>query len=123
MKLQFIEDCYINAYSGSPLNGGQVDLYPVYDQFKINNAINGTYDMSSDIIDGVEYKPIYPGQYYVNLGLWRRQEFDMALRKDVYKAALKINNKTVVYDYNQRNIDKPEDGENGTNNESGQDNE
>lgn len=123
MKLQFIEDCYINAYSGSPLNGGQVDLYPVYDQFKINKEINGTYDMSSDIIDGVEYKPIYPGQYYVNIGLWRRQEFDMALRKDVYKAALKINNKTVVYDYNQRNIDKPEDSENSNNQADGQDNE
>ena len=47
------------------------------------------YDTSSITIAGTEFKPIYPGQLYINLGLWRRQEFDAALRKDIYKAALK----------------------------------
>lgn len=86
-KLQFIEDCYIQAYSGSPFNG-KIDLYSVC-----------------------------PGQLYVNLGLYRRQEFDAAVRKDVYKAALKINNKTVIYSY-----DKRAEQEEGSNNADGNDN-
>ena len=36
---------------------------------------------------------------YVNQGLWRRQEVDLALEKDIYKATVKINGKTEVYDY------------------------
>ena len=117
-KLQFIEDCYIRAFTGSPANQA-IDLYPVYNQFIINakediadaevaNAVD--YDTQTIMTEGVNYKPIYPGQLYVNLGLWRRQEFDARLFKDVYKATLKINNKTVVYDY-----DKRPDEEDGTN--------
>jgi len=46
--------------------------------------------------------PIYDGQYYVNLGLWRRQEANLALRKDVYRAATRINGKTEIYEYDKR---------------------
>ena len=74
-KLQYIEDCKMFAYTGNPF-AGQQDRYPV----------KGTTE------------------YYVNLGLWRRQETDMALRKDVYKAAVKINSKTGVYKYNKREL-------------------
>ena len=105
-KLQFIEDCQIEAYTGSPLRDGRVDTYPVYDQFKINSERNGNYDMTVDVIDGVTYRPIYEGQFYVNLGLWRRQEYDSALRKDVYRATLKINDKTVIYKYDKRTDDE-----------------
>lgn len=82
-KLQFIEDCQIASYTQP--QGGEYDLYPVYDQFTISQ--------------------IYPGQLYVNQGLWRRQEYDSAIRKDVYKAVMKINNKTVVYNYDKRSDD------------------
>ena len=47
----------------------------------------------------IEYKNVYLGQLYINQGLWRRQEADLALQKDIYKAAIKINGKTEVYDY------------------------
>ncbi len=47
----------------------------------------------------ITYKNIYPGQLYINQGLWRRQEVDLALEKDIYKATVKINGKTEVYDY------------------------
>lgn len=47
----------------------------------------------------ITYKNVYPGQLYINQGLWRRQEVDLALEKDIYKAAIKINGKTEVYDY------------------------
>lgn len=105
-KLQFIEDCNIEAYTGSPLNGGKVDTYPVYNQFKINHEKNGNYDDYTPTLGGVKYPPIYTGQFYVNLGLWRRQEFDTALRKDVYGAALKINDKTSIYKYDKRTDDE-----------------
>ena len=94
-KLQFIEDCKMQAYTGSPLEDGAIDLYPVYDDFVIDNK--------KMVIPGVGTKPpIYDGQYYVNAGLWRRQLNNLSLRKDVYRAATKINGKTEVYEYDKR---------------------
>lgn len=90
-KLQFVEDCYIQSYTGSPFTQ-QKETYQTRDKSET-------------------------GQYYINLGLWRRQEFDVALTKDLYKAALKINNKTVVYTYDKRN-----EADGGTNNSNGEDN-
>lgn len=115
-KLQFIEDCYIQAYTGSPFSQ-DMDLYPVYDKFIINEERNGKFDYTIQTYNGEKYYPIYDGQYYVNLGLWRRQEFDNALRKDAYKATLKINDKTVVYNYDKRGNE-----EGGNNEGNGQDN-
>lgn len=100
-KLQFIQDCMIQAYTGS----GSVDTYPVYDEFYLNEISEGQYNMDTITVEGTEYKPIYPGQYYINLGLWRRHEFDAALRKDAYKVGLKINGKTEVYKYDKRTTD------------------
>ncbi len=128
-KLQFIEDCKIKAYTGNLVQGGDKDLYPYYENgmFYINSTSNEvgrgaeiSHDQSDKVVAGKTYKPIYDGQYFINLGLWRRQEFDAALRKDVYRATLKINNKTVVYKYDKRNTNSG-DGE-GTNVSSGSDN-
>ena len=121
-KLQFIEDCYIQAYSGSPFNQNK-DLYPVYNKFKINGETelqdgSVNYDEQTITIAGTSYPVIYPGQFYVNLGLWRRQEYDAAIRKDLFKAAIKINGKTLTYDYDKR----AEENQDGTNNSNGQDN-
>ena len=137
-KLQFIEDCYIQAFSGSPQTQHR-DIYPLFDQFKLNPVINvgengevatgeeidfdpnssidGYFNLTTEIIDGKEYEVLYYGEYYVNLGLWRRQEFDAALRKDVYKATMKINGKTVVYNYDKRAVE-----DEGANNANGKDN-
>mgnify|MGYP005763206159 CR=1 FL=1 len=124
--LQFVEDCKIKAYTGNLVNGGEKDLYPYYDVFYVNSLPNETgrraeyadeYSTEDKVVAGVTYKPIYPGQFFINLGLWRRQEFDAALRKDVYKAALKINSKTVVYNYNKRQVEEA-----GANNANGEDN-
>ncbi len=108
-KLQFIEDCKIQSYTKP--QDGDLDLYPVYDQFKINDRAeyttieqmqNGEYDLNADVFDEVVYSPIYPGQFFVNQGLWRRQEVDLALRKDIAYAATRINGKTEVYTYDKR---------------------
>lgn len=50
----------------------------------------------------VEFKNVYPGQLLINQGLWRRQQADISLRKDVYKATLTVNGKTETYKYNSR---------------------
>ena len=92
-KLQYIEDCKIEAYTASP--SGNIDLYPVYDKFVV--------DTESKEIPGVgTVPPIYNGQFYVNLGLWRRTVNNLALRKDIYRTATRINGKTEVYKYNKR---------------------
>ena len=122
---QFLEDSAIQAYTASQ-GAGEPDLYPVYEQFVINESEEDRkaedpwaveYDTSSITIAGTEFKPIYPGQLYINLGLWRRQELDLALRKDIYKAALKINDKTVIYTYEKR-----AEEEEGANSADGNDN-
>ena len=113
-KLQFIEDCKISSYTQG--QGKNRDLYPVYSKFRINkkngtsyktakDAQNTSYDTKSEVLSGTTYRPIYPGQFFVNQGLWRRQEFDLAMRKDVYRSVMKINNKTVMYKYDKRSSD------------------
>lgn len=111
-KLQFIEDTKIESYTKA-MNASRYDLYPIYDEFVINKTIdmkystaeearNLEYDLTRERIEGVLYRPIYPGQFYVNQGLWRRQEVDIALRKDILYAATRVNGKTEVYEYNKR---------------------
>lgn len=60
-KLQFIEDCKMSALTKSPFNSG-IEYYPTN-----KNATFGT-----DLLTN-----------YINLGLWRRQEFNAQLTKDV----------------------------------------
>ena len=141
--LQFIEDCKINAYTINNMNDAKsYDLYPVYDQFTTyvapggnkypnNSYSNGTHDPNASTYEDhtvrkneqyITFKNIYQGQLFVNCGLWRRQETDMALRKDVYKATLKINDKTVIYNYDKRNLNNG-DGDGTNNGDGNQDNQ
>ena len=53
-------------------------------------------------LTNVTYKNIYAGQLQINLGLWKRPQFDVALKKDVYKATLEVNGKIEVYGYDKR---------------------
>ena len=76
-KLQFIEDCKISSYTQG--QGKNRDLYPVYSKFRINkkngtsyktakDAQNTSYDTKSEVLSGTTYRPIYPGQFFVNQG-------------------------------------------------------
>ena len=84
----------------------RLDTYPVYDNFVFYSDLeqekNGLNISESIEIAEDLYSPIYPGQYYINQGLWRREKNDVALRKDVYRAATKINGKTEIYEYDKR---------------------
>lgn len=68
-KLQFIEDCKISAITKSPFVGG-IEYYPTD-----KNTTFGT-----DLLTN-----------YVNLGLWRRQEFNAQLTKDVVEVTTIYN--------------------------------
>lgn len=93
-KLQFIEDSKISAYTSS--DGDTKDLYPIYEEFAIEEEkvkIDETYE------------PIYTGQKYINFGIKAREEFDLTVGKDVYKAEVQINGKVQNYNYNNVEID------------------
>jgi len=93
-KLQFIEDSKISSYT-SP-NGDTKDLYPIYEEFAIEEEkvkIDETYE------------PIYMGQKYINFGIKEREEFDLTIAKDVYSAEVHINGKIQKYNYNNVEID------------------
>ena len=71
------------------------DLYvPAFSNYHIEN-----YDKT---ISGVTYKAIYPHVGYINLGLVKRENVDVALKKDVNEAVITINNKQETYGYSSR---------------------
>ncbi len=72
-------------------------------------TVNGIYsgyhhtDLYNDQGE-IIYKNVYKGQIEINQGLITRPPFDAALKKDVYKATLKINGRTEIYAYNERDL-------------------
>lgn len=92
-KLQFIEDCRISSYTG--YNGTRVN-YPIWDNFNESTE--------SRTVAGVFYPALYPKHLQIDFGLNRREQFDMALRKDVQKATIEINGKVHTYTYDTRNF-------------------
>lgn len=112
-KVNYVNDIKMVAYTQAQKNKLEPDLYPKYDQFVINKTSNQTYTTGKQAREtkfntnsvkyaDKEYKAIYPEQFYIDLGLVRRQEVDLALRKDILYAATKINSKTEIYQYDKR---------------------
>ena len=111
-KLNFIDDCKIFAYTRAQ-DAKSHDLYPIYDKFIVNKNSDQKYTTGKQaremkfntrdvVVAGTTYKSIYYGQFFVDLGLVRRNEVDLALRKDILYAATKINGKAEVYKYDKR---------------------
>lgn len=76
------------------------------DDERFENDETVYYGMWAENKGSITYKNVYPGQLSINLGLWKRQKSDVALQKNIYKATIKINGKTEVYDYESREDDK-----------------
>ncbi len=92
----------ISAYTGSD-GKDKLQTYPKYNKFIIGK--------SDEVIDGVKYEAIYQkgdDQREVDFGIARRIQFDMAAKKDVYVATVKINGKTEVYGYDKKNLGNEE---------------
>ena len=88
----------ISAYTGSNGLDDKV-VYPKYDQFVISDT--------DETIGGTKYEAIYEkgdSQKEIDFGIVQRIEFDMAIKKDVYVATVKINGKTEVYGYDKKNV-------------------
>lgn len=79
-KLQFIEDCKMSALTKSPFNSG-IEYYSTN-----KNATFGT-----DLLTN-----------YVNLGLWRRQEFNAQLTKDVVEVTTTSNGNSLTTPFNSK---------------------
>lgn len=93
-KGYFAQDCVITSYTQSQ--------YPLTNKFSVDDK-----DHWVPWDPGTEYPGIYkPGgkadQLNVDLGIKCRPTFDLALYKDVYKADVRINEKTETYTYDSR---------------------
>ena len=96
----------ISAYTGSDGKAALVK-YPK------DSSINPT--AGEITIAGQSYKGVHEeGEDidHIDFGITERIEFDMAVKKDVYAATVKINGKAEVYGYDKKNISSG-DGQSG----------
>ena len=117
----------ISAYTGADgLN--QKRLYPSTEKFTITVVENEDYHPTDEDGNPIETDKTYIGDtkydriygeednsedlLNIDFGITERIEFDMALKKDLYIATVKINGKTQVYGYDEKNIGN-NDGETG----------
>ena len=88
-----------NGHGSITIQGGT----PVYIP---NPPITINVEFDSTSIGGTEYKYLYTEKWNqaanVNLGLFARQENDLALQKDVYKATVMVNGQKQEYKYNKK---------------------
>ncbi len=94
----------LSAFTGSDGKDALVK-YPKHDQFVIGKDIK--------TVSGTTYKAVYDDNdsiKHIDFGITQRIEFDMALKKDLYVATLKINGKTEVYGYDNK-LANSEDGQ------------
>ena len=109
---QYARDCAISAFTkaGSVTEISGYDKYPTPDIFMISNMDeynklkNSSYNMKAVLSliaskNGETVKWLYDDALYINLGLHPRQEVDIAVKKDVEKVTLEINNKVHEYTY------------------------
>lgn len=89
----------ISAYTGSNGKESVLQVYPKYDKFVVSET--------DEVINGTKYEATYEkgdSQKEVDFGITKRIQFDMAVKKDVYAATVRINGKTEVYGYDKRNL-------------------
>ena len=105
---QYVEDCMMDAYTTAD---GAAGLYPTPAIFLIDKQykwLNTPKLLASNGIAGIAI--LYPNAYYINLGVERREESDLAIKKDVDKVTLEINGQTHTYTYDT--LENKENAEN-----------
>ena len=105
---QYVEDCMMDAYTTAD---GAAGLYPTPEIFLIDKQykwLNTPKLLASNGIAGIAI--LYPNAYYINLGVERREESDLAIKKDVDKVTLEINGQTHTYTYDT--LENKENAEN-----------
>ena len=121
MAEQYIKDCMINAYTENTKGDDRKARYPSYDKFVIINIDKSTSQYKTG--NYTKNPEIYPSGYtflytkawdqarYVNFGLFVRQQNDLALQKDVYRATIMINGQRHIYNYNKKDAKLDENGD------------
>ncbi len=96
--ITFIKDCMITAKT-------QVN-YPVYDQFVLEDINNPGEGTNAVVELDKKYSYLYTKKSdqsrYVDFGITPRENSDLALQKDVYKATIIVNGKSQEYIYNKK---------------------
>ena len=102
---EYVNQSMMNAYT---CNGTtKKDLYPGFQVFVTEDFLNAKSNTAQVLkfVAAQKIETLYKNpdvMHHINLGLVLREQLDLALRKDVYKATLEINGKTQVYKYNKR---------------------
>lgn len=102
---EYVNQSMMNAYT---CNGTtKKDLYPGFQVFVTEDFLNAKSNTAQILkfVAAQKIETLYKNpdvMHHINLGLVLREQLDLALRKDVYKATLEINGKTQVYTYNKR---------------------
>ena len=102
---EYVNQSMMNAYT---CNGTTTkDLYPGFQVFVTEDFLNADSNTAQVLkfVAAQRIETLYKNpdiMHHINLGLVLREQLDLALRKDVYKATLEINGKTEVYKYNKR---------------------
>ena len=104
-KDEYVNQSMMDAYT---CNGTSTkDLYPGFQVFVTEDFLNAKSNTAQVLkfVAAQKIETLYKNpdvMHHINLGLVLREQLDLALRKDVYKATLEINGKTQVYTYNKR---------------------
>lgn len=104
-KDEYVNQSMMDAYT---CNGTSTkDLYPGFQVFVTEDFLNAKSNTAQILkfVAAQKIETLYKNpdvMHHINLGLVLREQLDLALRKDVYKATLEINGKTQVYTYNKR---------------------
>ncbi len=104
-KDEYVNQSMMDAYT---CNGTSTkDLYPGFQVFVTEDFLNAKSNTAQILkfVAAQKIETLYKNpdvMHHINLGLVLREQLDLALRKDVYKATLEINGKTQVYKYNKR---------------------
>ena len=102
---EYVNQSMMDAYT---CNGTSTkDLYPGFQVFVTEDFLNAKSNTAQILkfVAAQKIETLYKNpdvMHHINLGLVLREQLDLALRKDVYKATLEINGKTQVYKYNKR---------------------
>ena len=103
--IQYIKDCMITA---------ETRQYPVYDKFVTENLEHPENQPDTVNKHGIEYNSLYTSKSdqsrNVDFGIYVRDTADLAIQKDVYKVAVRVNGKTQTYMYNKKDENIDEDG-------------
>lgn len=114
-KVAYADYCMMDSYT---CNGTSTkDLYPGYTIFVNDDSLNKITANTKEVLSFIgssDIKIIYGNpdvMHHINQGYVVREEFDIAIKKDVYNATLEINGKTQTYSYDKRQANENGDWE------------